>query len=130
VIKAAEQAGRWVIGVDSDQSHVAPRNVLTSMIKHADLAVYQAVRDAVNGTFAGGDVVLGLRESGVGLSPLGGDADPAITPAARAAALKDVEILRAAVVSGRIVVPATPGELARFDPPAPEALGLARVRGP
>ena len=130
VIKAAQQAGRWVIGVDSDQSHVAPRNVLTSMIKHADLAVYQAVRDAVNGSFAGGDVVLGLRESGVDLSPLGGDADPAITSSARAAALKDVEILRAAVISGRIVVPATPQELARFDPPPPEALGLARVRGP
>ena len=130
VIKAAEQAGRWVIGVDSDQSHVAPRNVLTSMIKHADLAVYEAVRDVLNGTFAGGDVVLGLRERGVGLSPLGGDADPAITPAARAAALKDVEALRAAVISGRLVVPATPQDLARFDPPPPEALGLARVRGP
>src|SRR5438067_13556446 len=130
VIKAAQQTGRWVIGVDSDQSHVAPRNVLTSMIKHADLAVYQAVRDAVNGTFTGGDVVLGLRESGVGLSPLGGDADPAVTPAARALAMKDVEVLRAAVISGRIVVPATPQELARFDPPPPEALGLARAREP
>jgi len=130
VIKAAQQAGRWVIGVDSDQSHVAPRNVLTSMIKHADLAVYQAVRDAVNGSFAGGDVVLGLRESGVGLSPLGGEADAAVTAAARAAALKDVEVLRAAVISGRIVVPATPQELARFDPPPPEALGLARAREP
>ena len=130
VIKAAQQAGRWVIGVDSDQSHVAPRNVLTSMIKHADLAVYQAVRDAVNGSFAGGDVVLGLRESGVGLSPLGGEADAAVTAAARAAALKDVEVLRAAVISGRIVVPATPQDLARFDPPPPEALGLARAREP
>ena len=130
VIKAAQQAGRWVIGVDSDQSHVAPRNVLTSMIKHADLAVYQAVRDAVNGSFAGGDVVLGLRERGVGLSPLGGEADAAVTAAARAGALKDVEVLRAAVISGRIVVPATPQELARFDPPPPEALGLARAREP
>jgi basic membrane protein A len=129
VIKAAQQAGRWVIGVDSDQSHVAPRNVLTSMIKHADLAVYQAVRDAVNGKFTGGDVVLGLREDGLDLSPLGGDAEPAIGAAARASALKDVEVLRAAVISGRIVVPATPEELARFDPPPPEALGLARVRG-
>ena len=100
------------------------------MIKHADLAVYQAVRDAVNGSFAGGDVVLGLRESGVGLSPLGGEADAAVTAAARAAALKDVEVLRAAVISGRIVVPATPQELARFDPPPPEALGLARAREP
>src|SRR5712692_8251170 len=130
VIKAAQQAGRWVIGVDSDQGHVAPRNVLTSMIKHADLAVYHAVRDAVNGSFTGGDVVLGLAEGGVGLAPLGGDADPAVTAAARAAAMKDVEILRAAVVSGRIAVPATPQELARFDPPTPEALGLAAARGP
>ena len=130
VIRAAQQAGRWVIGVDSDQGHVAPRNVLTSMIKHADLAVYHAVRDAVNGSFTGGDVVLGLAEGGVGLAPLGGDADPAVTGAARAAALKDVEVLRAAVVSGRIAVPATPQELARFDPPTPEALGLAAARGP
>jgi len=119
-----------VIGVDSDQGHVAPRNVLTSMIKHADVAVYHAVRDAVNGSFTGGDVVLGLAEGGVGLAPLGGDADPAVTGAARAAALKDVEVLRAAVVSGRIAVPATPQELARFDPPTPEALGLAAARAP
>src|SRR5207244_8737636 len=85
VIKAAQQAGRLVIGVDSDQSRVAPRNVLTSMIKHADLAVYQAVRDAVGGTFTGGDVVLGLKEGGVGLAPVGGDADPAVTAERRAA---------------------------------------------
>src|SRR6267143_600926 len=130
VIKAAEQAGRWVIGVDSDQGHVAPRNVLTSMIKRADLAVYHAVRDVVIGSFTGGDVVLGLAEGGVGLAPLGGDADPSLTAAARAAALKDVELLRAAVVSGRIAVPATPEELARFDPPLPKALGLAAARQP
>jgi len=130
VIKAAQQAGRWVIGVDSDQSHVAPRNVLTSMIKHADLAVYQAVRDTVNGSFRGGDFSLGLAEGGVGLAPLGGEADPDLTEARRAAALKDVEALRAAVVSGRIAVPATHQELSRFDPPPPEALGLATARKP
>jgi len=130
VIKAAEQAGHWVIGVDSDQRHVAPRNVLTSMIKHADLAVYQAVRDTVNGKFSGGDVVLGLSEGGVDLSPLGGDADPDLTEARRAAALKDVEILRTAVISGRIAVPATHQQLSRFDPPPPEALGLATARRP
>ena len=127
VIKAAQQAGRWVIGVDSDQSHVAPRNVLTSMIKRADVAVYQAVRDVVNGTFTGGDVVLGLGDGGLGLAPLGGDAEPKIPADARAAALRDVEMLRAAVVSGRIVVPATPLELELFAPPAPDALGLANA---
>src|SRR5438309_12067195 len=127
VIKAAEQANRWVVGVDSDQSHVAPRNVLTSMVKRADLAVYQAVRDVMQGSFTGGDVVLGLKEGAVGLAPLGGDADPPIGPESRAAAARDVEMLRQAVMAGRIAVPATPEELSRFQPPSPEALGLAHA---
>ena len=97
------------------------------MVKRADLAVYEGVRDVVQGKFSGGDVVLGLRERGVDLAPLGGDVDPAITPQARDAAMKDVETLRAAVVAGTIAVPATPDELARFAPPAPESLGLAHA---
>src|SRR5207253_6086918 len=120
VIKAAQQAGRLVIGVDSDQSHVAPRNVLTSMVKRADLAVYEGVRDVVQGKFSGGDVVLGLRERGVDLAPLGGDVDAGLTPGARDGVMEDVEALRAAVVAGTIAVPATAEELARFAPPAPE----------
>jgi basic membrane protein A and related proteins len=127
VIKAAEQANRWVIGVDSDQSHVAPRNVLTSMVKRADLVVYQSVRDVVQGTFSGGDLVLGLKEDALGLTPLRGDAEPAIGPDARAAASRDVDVLRKAIVAGRIAVPATPEELSRFTPPTAEALGLHSV---
>src|SRR5229473_3362375 len=94
VIKAAQQAGKLVIGVDSDQAHVAPRNVLTSMVKHADLAVYLAVKDVMEGKFAGGDVVLGLREGGVGLAQI----NAALAPPE---ALADVEKLRAALVEGR-----------------------------
>jgi basic membrane protein A len=127
VIKAAQQAGRLVIGVDSDQSHVAPHNVLTSMVKRADLVVYRSVRDMLDGTFTGGDMVLGLKDGAVGLAPLGGDADPAITAEARSAAWRDVESLRAAVVSGRIAVPATLEELSRFTPPAAESLGLVHA---
>jgi basic membrane protein A and related proteins len=123
VIKAAEQAGKLVIGVDSDQSHVAPRNVLTSMVKHADLVVYQAVRDTVAGQFSGGDVVLGLADGALALAPIGGDVDPARS----AAALADVETLRAAVVSRCVEVPATLDELARFRPPDPASLGLAHA---
>jgi basic membrane protein A len=123
VIKAAQQAGKLVIGVDSDQAHVAPRNVLTSMIKHADLAVYLAVKDVRDGKFTGGDVVLGLKEGGVGLSPLGGDGDAA----ARAAALSDVNKLRDSIVAGTLAVPATLDELAKFSAPQPAALGLAHA---
>jgi basic membrane protein A len=109
VIKAAEQAGKLVIGVDSDQAHVAPRNVLTSMIKHVDAAVYLAVKDVVQGKFSGGDVVLGLKEGGVGLSPLG-----AMVPVAqRDAAMTEVERLRGEIVAGRVSAPATLDELFR-----------------
>jgi basic membrane protein A len=124
VIRAAQQAGRLVIGVDSDQRHVAPHNVLTSMVKRADLVVYRSVRDMLEGSFTGGDMVLGLKEGALGLAPLGGDADPAITPDAQAAAWRDVEALRAALVSGRLAVPATLEELSGFTPPPPESLGL------
>jgi basic membrane protein A len=123
VIKAAQQAGKLVIGVDSDQAHVAPRNVLTSMVKHADLAVYEGVRDAVQGRFTGGDVVLGLSDGAMALAPIGGDVDPASS----AAALKDVQALHAAVVSGRLEVPATLDELETFRPPDAASLGLARA---
>ncbi len=124
VIKAAQQAAKLVIGVDSDQSHVAPHNVLTSMVKRVDLAVYLAVRDVLGGRFSGGDVVLGLKEDGVGLAPLGGDF---VKPAARGAAMADVEKLRAAIVAGKLWVPATLDELARFTRADPAALGLAHA---
>lgn len=110
VIKAAQQAGKLVIGVDSDQAHVAPKNVLTSMVKRVDLAVYLAVKDVLAGKFSGGDVVLGLREDGVGLSPVS-DLLPA---AEREKALAAVASLREQIVAGKLAVPATLDELAKF----------------
>src|SRR5260370_27441280 len=121
VIRAAQQAAKLVIGVDSDQSHVAPHNVLTSMVKRVDLAVYLAVRDVLGGRFSGGDLGLGLKEDGVGLGPLGGDF---VKPAARGPAMADVEKLRAAIVAGKLWLPAPPTHLARFTPAAPAALAL------
>jgi basic membrane protein A len=118
VIKAAEKSGKLVIGVDSDQAHVAPRNVLTSMIKRVDLAVYGAVRDVLQGKFTTGDVVLGLKDDAVGLAPVSEKLVVAITPEQRAAALAKVERLRAAITSGKIVVPASPAELEKFTPPS------------
>lgn len=126
VIKAAQAAGKLVIGVDSDQAHVAPQNVLTSMVKHVDFAVYGAARDVLAGRFTGGDVELGLKEGGVGLSPLGAG-NAAFPQALRDAALADVQRLRAAIIDGRIKVPATLEELERFAAPAPGGLGLTHV---
>ena len=129
VIKAAERAHKLVIGVDSDQSKVAPHNVLTSMVKHVDIAVYTAVADELAGHFTGGDQSLGLKESGVSLSPIGGDVIPEISNEAKAGAIADVEKLRAAIVDGRIVVPATIAELGSFSALRPETFNLDNVPG-
>jgi basic membrane protein A len=110
VIKAAEQARKLVIGVDSDQSHVAPRQVLTSMMKRVDVAVYLAARDVLEGRFTGGDVALGLDDDAVGLAPLG----PMVSGEQKTAVLAEVQRLREEIVSGKLRVPATLEELTRF----------------
>ncbi|MEA2564409.1 MAG: basic rane protein [Acidobacteriota bacterium] len=63
---AAEQRGKLVIGVDSNQNWVKPGYVLTSMVKRVDNAVYQIVRDRVGNRFKGGIHVYGLDNDGIG----------------------------------------------------------------
>ncbi len=103
-VKEARDTGKnvYVIGVDSDQHHVAPEAVLTSMVKRVDLAVYEAVRDVAQGKFTGGDTALGLKEGGVTYAPV------RVEFPGKEDALKKVEELRAKVVAGEIQVPTTP----------------------
>ena len=112
-IAAARETGKWVIGCDSDQHHVAPDAVLTSLIKHVDLAVYQTVADVVAKKFAAGQIELGLKEGGVGYAPLRTD-----KLADKDKIVARLESLKKMVVDGAIKVPATGEELASFKPPA------------
>jgi basic membrane protein A len=109
-VKEAKAAGKtvYVIGVDSDQSHVAPDVVLTSMLKHLDLAIYNAIRDLAEGKFSAGDHTLGLKEGGVGY------AEVRVDFPGKAEALQKVEALRQRVNSGELKVPATKEELSAF----------------
>jgi basic membrane protein A and related proteins len=102
-VKEARDAKKnvYVIGVDSDQWHLAPEAVLTSMLKRVDLAVYEAARDVTQGKFQGGDVVLGIKEGGVSYAPVRVDFP------GKAEALAKVEELRAKIVSGELTVPAS-----------------------
>jgi basic membrane protein A len=69
VIEAAKQANHYAVGVDTDQDGLAPGNVLTSMIKRADVAVCTLLEGYKNGSFPGGQTInLGLNEDAVGLS--------------------------------------------------------------
>jgi basic membrane protein A len=52
--------------VDSNQNHLQPGTVLTSMVKRVDLAVYRALKTAKDGTWKPGRQALGLAEEGVG----------------------------------------------------------------
>ena len=65
VIRAAADAGKLAIGVDSNQNGMAPGSVLTSMLKRVDVAAYETFKDAASGNFETGVRVLGAAEGGV-----------------------------------------------------------------
>ncbi len=63
VLQAAADAGKFSIGVDSNQNYLHPGSVLTSMLKRVDVAVENSF-DVAN--FEPGLAVMGLKENGVG----------------------------------------------------------------
>ena len=66
VYQAAKDSGKLAIGVDSNQNHLHPGTMLTSMLKRVDVAAYNVFKSAKDGTFKPGIQVLGLAEDGVG----------------------------------------------------------------
>ncbi len=66
VYQAAKDLGKLAIGVDSNQNHLHPGTMLSSMVKRVDVAVREAFATAQAGTWAAGITVLGLAEDGVG----------------------------------------------------------------
>lgn len=69
VIAAAIEGHFYAIGVDSPQEYLAPDNVLASMVKRLDLAVYDVIKSKLDGTYQRGKALhYGLKEGGVGLS--------------------------------------------------------------
>ena len=66
VLQTAADEGILSIGVDSNQNHLHPGQVLTSMLKRVDVAVYDAMKageDVQTGVFT-----MGLAEDGVGVA--------------------------------------------------------------
>ncbi|MCP3058096.1 BMP family ABC transporter substrate-binding protein [Myxococcus sp. K38C18041901] len=114
-VKEARAAGKsvYAIGVDSDQSHVAPEAILTSMLKHTDLVVYQTAKDLVDDKFTASEQVLGIKENGVAM------AEVRVDFPGKAEALQKVEALRQRIISGDIQVPSVPADLASFQAAAP-----------
>ena len=66
VYQAVKDAGKLAIGVDSNQNHLHPGTMLTSMVKRVDVAAYNSFKSGLDGNWKPGIQALGLKESGVG----------------------------------------------------------------
>ena len=94
VYQAAKDNGKLAIGVDSNQNHIHPGTMLTSMVKRVDVAVYEAFKGVKPGTSA-----LGLKEGGVDVA-----IDEHNAKLVTADMKKRVDTARADIISGKIKV--------------------------
>ena len=69
VINGCKENGIWAIGVDSDQSSLAPETILTSAVKRVDNACYDAAKKTIIGTLEGGLSTYNLIADGVDIAP-------------------------------------------------------------
>jgi basic membrane protein A len=99
VLQAAADAGKLGIGVDSNQNHILPGHVLTSMVKRVGVATDKAFTEAMDGKFTGGVEILGLAEDGVGLAMDDNNA-PLVTKDMAA----KIEDLRKGIIDGSVDV--------------------------
>ena len=94
VYQAAKDAGKYAIGVDSNQNHLQPGTMLTSMVKRVDVAVARAMKGVTPGL-----TVLGLQENAVEYAVDEHNAK-LITPEMK----KRADAARADIIAGKIKV--------------------------
>ncbi len=98
VLKAADDAGVWGIGVDVDQYKLGKR-VLTSGVKRVDNGIIAVAKQEQQGKFKGGtDLVFNLKNGGMGIGK--------INPSVPASYIKLMNSYKAKIISGKLKVPA------------------------
>ncbi|HEU4853566.1 MAG TPA: BMP family ABC transporter substrate-binding protein [Telluria sp.] len=98
-LQKAKEKGKLAIGVDSNQNHLHPGTMLTSMVKRVDVAVYDSFMQVKNGTWKAGVTHKGLKEGGVDWA-LDKDNRAVITPAIE----KKVGEVKANIINGKTKV--------------------------
>lgn len=107
VIEAAKEWDKYVIGVDKDQSYLAPDNVLTSALKNVDVAIGIVSRRMMEGEELGGETLsYGMKEGCAGI--------PAENPNMDAEIQKAAEGIAEQIQNGEIVPPKTEEEYQEF----------------
>ncbi|WP_028775815.1 BMP family lipoprotein [Shimazuella kribbensis] len=100
-VKTREAGKYWAIGVDMDQSFLAPKHTLSSMIKRVDKAVYDISKQTKeNKAPMGKQVEFGLKENGVGYPESTKNfVDENV--------IKQLEDYKQQIISGKIKVPSS-----------------------
>ena len=106
VINACVDNGIYAIGVDYDQSFIAPETVITSAMKRVDNGVQDICKALKDGKFAGGVRKYSLTDGGVDIAPT----TTLLTPEALAA----VEQAKKDILDGKVTVPTTLAECPAF----------------
>jgi len=118
---AKNQKGEcYVIGVDGDQDsigvvkdnegNIVKTVVLTSMMKHVDIAIFDVSKLETGGEFIAGHRVYGLKEGGVGLTEMKFTRNKIPE-----SVLAKIEEFKEKVINGDIVVPTTHEEVKKFE---------------
>lgn len=78
-IEAAKENDKWIIGVDRDQTMLAPKNVLVSTMKNVEVAVIELTSTMAQGGFLGGqNFEYGIANGSVGISENNGNVEKEI----------------------------------------------------
>ncbi|MEE1793600.1 BMP family ABC transporter substrate-binding protein [Streptomyces sp. BE308] len=106
-IEAVSKAGKWNIGVDSDQYQqkglaAYKASILTSVTKDVEDSVFNLIKSVKDGKPETGEIRYGLDKDGVGLSM----SNPAFTKMTEVIAA--VDTAKKAIIDGKITVKTTP----------------------
>jgi len=100
VFDAVQDKNKLAIGVDSNQNWMRPGFILTSMLKRVDVAVFETVKQAKEGSFKAGTERFGLKNKGVDYSK-----DEHNDKLLDSKTIERIENLKKEIIAGKIIVP-------------------------
>lgn len=107
-----KKTGYWVVAADVDQSQLGAEFQLCVAQKGVDAAVFRVTQEQVEGSFKGGVQDLGLKEGGVDLTH--------VASAVPADIVQTAADYKAAIIAGKVQVPADDDSFKAFTPVPPD----------
>lgn len=108
VFQAAKEQNILAVGVNTNQNSTDPDTIMASMLKKADESAYRSIKEVIDDNFQAGVHYLGLKENGVGYTVEDSNIE------VPQEILDQVDAIKESIVSGELVIPETPEEVADF----------------